>query len=166
MGNTCFNFLRLKMNLIWNFSPEMIVLSIQILYKNINVWITLGCTAFCVEHNPLGTWWHFWNIFLDQASLGGLVRESLDLRGLRAKLPSHGKAGTMWGTVHKWIYGCLGATTAPKWSADIVWVKMSVSWPRFSHASFWIWTPMSYLAPIWQTSVLGTVPHMPGFLTA
>lgn len=53
-------------------------------------------------------------IYLDQAPLGELIQESLDHRGLRTKLLSHGKAGVMLGTGQKWIYGCLGATTAPK----------------------------------------------------
>lgn len=81
----------------------MIFFTVQVLYKNNNmkVPITLGYTAFCVEPNPLGTWWHFWNIFLDQVSLGGLVQESLDHRGLRTKLRSHGKAGVTLGTVQK-----------------------------------------------------------------
>lgn len=93
----------------------MIVLTIQVLYKNDdrNILITLGCTTFCVEPNPPGMWWHFWNS-LRSSSLGGLVQESLDHRGLRTKLLSHDKAGVMLGTARKWIYGCLGATTAPK----------------------------------------------------
>lgn len=144
----------------------MIALTIQVLYKtNMNILITLGCTAFCVEPSPLGTG-DIFEIYLDQAPLGGLIQESLDHRGLRTKLLSHGKAGVTLATVQKWIYGCLGATTAPKWSAVIVWVKLSVSWPRFSHVSFLICTPVSYLDPIWQASVLGTVPHTPDFLTA
>lgn len=92
----------------------MIVLTIQVLHKNSDMNILIKVQYILCGTQLSAHMVAFLEYIPRSSSPGETGPEGLCYRGLRTKLLGHGMADTVLGTVLKWTFRCLGATTAPK----------------------------------------------------